>query len=255
MTAFPAVFVSHGAPLLALEDGPAHRFLRGFGEFLGRPRAIVVASAHWTTAAPAVSSAAIPATIHDFGGFPPALYQLGYPAAGDPVLAGRVASLLAAAGIACASDPDRGLDHGAWVPLMLMYPAADIPVLQIALQPALGTRHHFALGHALAPLREDGVLILGSGGATHNLRELGAPDAPPPAWASAFSAWLEQTVAAGATERLLDYRAQAPQAVRNHPSEEHLLPLLVAAGAGAPGRRVHTSTTYGALLMDTYVFG
>ena len=187
MNAFPAVFVSHGAPLLAIEDGAAHRFLRGFGETLGRPRAILVASAHWTTAAPAVCAVAQPETIHDFGGFPRALYQLTYPAPGDPLLAQRVTQLLAGAKIECSTDERWGLDHGAWVPLMLMYPLADVPVLQLALQPQLGARHHFELGRALAPLRDDGVLILGSGGLTHNLGALSAPAAPPAQWAVAFS--------------------------------------------------------------------
>jgi 4,5-DOPA dioxygenase extradiol len=223
---------------------------------LGRPRAIVVASAHWTTAAPAVCAVATPKTIHDFSGFPRALYQLSYPAPGAPALAQQAAELLAKAGIDCALDQDWGLDHGAWVPLLLMYPAADIPVLQIALQPHLGTAHHYALGRALAPLREEGVLILGSGGATHNLRQLGSPDTQPPVWASDFSGWLHDTISAGKTEALLDYRALAPKAAQNHPTEEHFLPLFVAAGAAASahGRRVHTSTTYGSLMMDAYAF-
>jgi 4,5-DOPA dioxygenase extradiol len=256
VTAFPAVFVSHGAPTLAIDDGAAHQFLRGYGEALGRPRAVVVASAHWATSAPAVCAVNTPKTIHDFSGFPRALYQLAYPAPGSPALARRVAELLAKAGIDCALDQNWGLDHGAWVPLLLMYPAADIPVLQIALQPQLGTQHHYALGRALAPLRDEGVLILGSGGATHNLRQLGAPDTPPPAWASDFSDWLHNTIASGQIETLLNYRALAPKAAQNHPTEEHLLPLLFAAGAGAGGhgRRVHTSTTYGSLMMDAYAF-
>jgi 4,5-DOPA dioxygenase extradiol len=255
VSAFPAVFVSHGAPTLALEDGVAHQFLRGFGETLGRPRAILVASAHWLTPAPSVCAVETPKTIHDFGGFPRALYQLSYPAPGAPELAEQVIELLAAAGIVAEPDQEWGLDHGAWVPLMLMYPAADIPVLQIALQPQLGAQHHFALGRALAALREDGVLILGSGGATHNLRELG-PSALPPAWARDFSDWLNEKIGNGDTDALIHYRTLAPQAARNHPTEEHFLPLLVAAGAATTGRgrRVHTSTTYGSLMMDNYVF-
>jgi 4,5-DOPA dioxygenase extradiol len=253
---FPAVFVSHGAPTLALEDGAAHQFLRGYGAALGRPRAIVVASAHWETAAAAVCAVAQPQTIHDFSGFPRALYQLAYPASGAPELAQRVVDLCTQTGIAAALDKSWGLDHGAWVPLMLMYPAADIPVLQIALQPQRGPDHHFELGRALAPLRDEGVLILGSGGATHNLRELGAPDSPPPAWAVEFSAWLNDTITAGQTDALLNYRRLAPHAARNHPTEEHLLPLFVAAGAASTGRgrQVHTSTTYGSLMMDAYAF-
>lgn len=256
MSRFPAVFVSHGAPTLALEDIEANRFLRGLGDQLGQPRAIVVASAHWLTAAPAVCATAQPATIHDFSGFPPALYEISYPAPGNSELAHRIADLLAAAGLQSTLDTQWGLDHGAWVPLMLMYPGANIPVLQIALQPQLGTRHHFNLGRALAPLREEGVLILASGGATHNLGELSAPGTPPPSWATDFSRWLYDTLAAGNSEALLDYRRLAPQAVRNHPSEEHFLPLLVAAGAGLTpqGRRLHTSNSYGSLMMDAYAF-
>ncbi len=256
MTVFPSVFVSHGAPILVLEDGAAHQFLLRFGNTLGRPSAIIVASAHWATAAPAVCSVNAPKTIHDFSGFPRALHELTYPAPGAPALAQRASELLSKAGIDCALDQNWGLDHGAWVPLLMMYPAADIPVMQIALQPQMGTQHHYALGRALAPLREEGVLILGSGGATHNLRQLGSPDAQPPAWASDFSDWLHDTIAAGGTEALLNYRALAPKAAQNHPTEEHLLPLFVAAGAGscARGRRVHTSTTYGSLMIDAYAF-
>jgi len=254
LSTFPAVFVSHGAPLLAIEDGAAHRFLRGFGETLGRPRAIVVASAHWTTESPAVCAVARPETIHDFGGFPRALYRLTYPAPGDPALAQRVARLLADNNIECATDERWGLDHGAWVPLMLMYPSADIPVLQLALQPGRGTRHHLELGRALAPLREERILILGSGGLTHNLGALAAPAAALVQWAVAFSDWMHETITSANEAALVDYRSRAPQAAHNHPTEEHLLPLLVAAGAGGCGRRVHTSTTYGSLMMDAYAF-
>jgi 4,5-DOPA dioxygenase extradiol len=255
LSAFPTVFVSHGAPLLAVEDGPAHRFLRGFGESLGRPRAIVVASAHWTTREAAVCAVAQPETIHDFGGFPRALYQLSYSAPGDPALAQRMVQLLSVANIDCAPDERWGLDHGAWVPLLLMYPSADIPVLQLALQPQRGPRHHFELGCALSALREEGVLIFGSGGITHNLGELAAPGSPPLQWAADFSEWIHETITAGDAAALLDYRRLAPRAERNHPTEEHLLPLFVAAGAASSrGRRVHTSTTYGTLMMDAYTF-
>lgn len=242
--------------MLALDDGAAHRFLRGYGDALGRPRAIIVASAHWTIAAPAVCAVENPKTIHDFSGFPRKLYEINYPAPGSAELAQRAAALLANAGITAVLDQQWGLDHGAWVPLLLMYPAAGIPVLQIALQPQLGTRHHFDLGRALAPLRDEGVLILGSGGVTHNLRELAAPESVPLAWAREFSDWINDTIAAGDTDALLNYRKLAPQAARNHPSEEHLMPLFVAAGAASSprGRRVHTSTTYGSLMMDAYAF-
>ncbi len=252
----PALFVSHGAPTLPLEDIPARRFLADLGAALPRPRAILAVSAHWLTDRPAVSAAPRPETIHDFYGFPAELYKLRYPAAGDADLAGRVRELLSSAGLDAAVDEGRGLDHGAWVPLMLMYPEADVPVIQLSLQPQLGTRHHLRLGAALAPLREEGVLILGSGGATHNLREFRGSRAEDPLvdYAGRFARWLSDAVERGDREALADYRALAPDAARNHPSEEHLLPLHVAAGAGSRGQRIHRSASYGILAMDAYRF-
>lgn len=259
MSELPALFVSHGAPLLAIDDGPAHRFLRELGPSLGKPRAIVVISAHWETSAPAVTVSMRPETIHDFSGFPEALYRLRYPAPGDPELAGRVFQLLDAAGLAGAADYSRGLDHGAWVPLLLMYPDADVPVLQVSLQTALGTAHHLALGEALAPLRREGVLLIGSGSATHNLREIRWQEdaAEVPAWTSEFADWLTTAVAEHRVSNIVDYRTRAPHAVRNHPTEEHFLPLLVAMGAGDPAadwRCVHHSYTYGVVAMDVHRF-
>ena len=168
----PAIFVSHGSPTLPLERGEAVDFLRELGPALGRPGAILVVSAHWDTARPAVSAAEHPETIYDFYGFPPELYRLRYPAPGAPGLAKRAAGLLADAGMQPQVDPQRGLDHGAWTSLMLMYPKADIPVTQLSIQTPLGPGHHVRLGEALRPLRDEGVLIFASGGATHNLREL-----------------------------------------------------------------------------------
>lgn len=249
----PALFLSHGAPTLALDDDATAVFLAELGRRLPRPRAIVCASAHWLTASPAVGGATAPATIHDFGGFDPALSRLAYPAPGDPALAGRVAALLADAGLPAMVDARRGLDHGVWVPLARMFPAADIPVVPLALQPRRGAAHHLALGGALAPLRAEGVLVIGSGGASHNLMELGAGEAP--AWMSAFDAWLAETIARGDVDALLDWR-RAPHAARNHPTDEHLLPLFVALGAGGagPGARVHAATTYGALSMACFAW-
>ena len=256
---FPAVFVSHGAPTLPIEASPARDFLAGLGKTLGKPKAILVVSAHWEGSEAAVSAAAQPETIHDFFGFPQELYRMAYPAPGAPELASRVSKLLGAIGIATHLHPTRGLDHGAWVPLLLMYPDADIPVTQLTVQPPLGTRHHFELGEALRPLRDDGMLILGSGGATHNLYEFGRHrrDAPPPAWVTGFQEWLGSTVESGKTDDFLHYRERGPDAARNHPSEEHFLPIFVAAGAGDPGvagRRIHRSHTFGILAMDAYRF-
>jgi len=257
----PALFVSHGSPTLAIEDSPARRFLSGWSADLPPPRAVIVASAHWETARPMLSAAPAPATIHDFGGFPDALYAITYPAPGAPAIAEAAADLLRVAGLDAATDPARGLDHGAWVPLSLMYPGADIPVVSLSVQPQAGPAHHVAVGRALAPLRAEGVAVIGSGALTHDLPTLfgtrPAADAEPPAWVTDFADWTAAALDDGRIDDLLRYREWAPAAVRNHPTEEHLLPLFVALGAGAPdGRaiRVHSSTTYGLLAMDAFAF-
>lgn len=258
-TRLPAIFVSHGAPTLALEPGPTRGFLAQLGADLGQPRAILVMSAHWEAEQPAVSVMPQPETIHDFRGFPAELHQMQYPAPGAPLLAQQAVRLLAVAGVPAVAVPDRGLDHGAWVPLSLMYPDAGIPVTQIAVQTRLGPGHHFKLGEVLRPLRDEGVLIMGSGSATHNLGEFRNHryDSPPPDWVSTFNEWLAGTLAASRTEDLLDYRRLAPQAARNHPTEEHLLPLFAAYGAGTPGvspQRIHNGYTYGVIGMDAWRF-
>ena len=251
----PTLFVSHGAPSLVLEEVPARDFLAGLAATLPRPRAIVVASAHWLTDAPTVDTVLRPSTIHDFSGFPPELYAMRYAAPGAPELATRIRALLAAGDMAC-TGAERGLDHGAWVPLTLLYPQADVPVLQVSLQPQLGPAHHLKLGRLLEPLRHDGVLVIGSGSATHNLREL-APGGSTPAWAREFDDWLHAAITAGDDGALVDYLRVAPSARRNHPTAEHYLPLLVALGAaglGARGRALHRSFTYGSLSMADYAF-
>ncbi len=247
----PSLFVSHGAPTLPFDDVPARDFLKSLGARLPRPKAIVIATAHWETAAPAVNRMAVNGTIHDFFGFPRPLYELRYPAPGDAALSDRVAGLLHA-GI----DDTRGLDHGAWVPLLLMYPAHDVPVVQIAVQPLLGVAHHIALGRALAPLREDGVLVMGSGSYVHNLRALdrSGHDGTEPAWSAQFSDWMHDALLARDDAALADYRRRAPGAAQAHPTDEHLLPLFVAYGAGSAAERIHRSTTFGSLRMDAYSF-
>lgn len=255
----PSLFLSHGAPTLPLTDTPARSFLSQFGGMLARPKAILVISAHWETQAPTISAVDRNETIHDFGGFPRALYELQYPAPGSPAVAARVSELLRASGIDCRIDRSRGLDHGAWVPLLLMYPQADIPVLQLSVQPHLGPLHHLLMGRALAPLLQEGVLIIGSGSLTHDLSEFRGhgPNDPAPDWVDAFADWFHSALTAGRTEDLLDYRRQAPFAVKNHPSEEHLLPLyaaLGAAGESARAERLHASATYSILRMDVYAF-
>lgn len=256
---FPSLFLSHGAPTLPLTDTPARTFLTQLGATLERPKAILVVSAHWETAQPAVNAVERNETIHDFGGFPRALYEMRYPAPGSPSVAARVADLLGAAGLATKTDTKRGLDHGAWVPLRLMYPQADIPVLQLSVQPHLGPEHHLRVGRALAPLRDEGVLIVGSGSFTHDLSEFRGhgPNDPAPAWVNSFADWVHEALIADKTAALLDYRRQAPFATKNHPTEEHLLPLYVALGAageGAQAERLHASSTYSVLRMDVYAF-
>lgn len=254
----PAIFVSHGSPMLMFEPVQARDFLSGLGRELGRPKAIVAVSAHWETAAPRASVATHPPTIHDFGGFPDELYQVQYPAPGAPDAARRAVELLGQAGISASADPARGLDHGAWVPLALMYPDADIPVAQLSIQTPLGPAHHVAVGRALAPLRAEDVLVFATGGATHNLMmmERGRHDAAPP-WAQAFDDWLAARLEAGDEANLVNYRSQAPYAREAHPRDEHLLPVFVAFGAGGPGskgRPLHRSFTHGSLSMAAFAF-
>lgn len=250
----PSLFISHGSPMLPLRDSPARDFLRGLGASLPRPKAILVASAHWDTETAEISAPPINDTIYDFHGFPPALYALRYPAPGDAALASEIAQTLGAT-----VDHERGLDHGAWVPLLLMYPEHDIPVMQLSVQSYLGPEHHLLLGRSLAALRAQGVLVIGSGGLTHNLRRQRAPtdDGPAAPDVDAFAAWMHDALIEGRTEDLLDYRRKAPYAAAQHPTDEHLLPLYVAMGASgehAHATRLHASTSYGVLRMDTYAF-
>ena len=259
MHPLPSLYISHGSPMTALQPGLTGARLAELAAALPRPRAIVIASAHWLSRTPQVGAAVQPETIHDFGGFPAALYQLRYPAPGAPELAARVADLLDQAGLPARIDPQRGLDHGAWVPLRLLYPDADIPVLPLSIQPALGPAHQYALGQALAPLRSEGVLLIGSGSITHNLHDLGAGysaerQAP---YVRPFIDWIEQRLAAGDIDALLDYRRQAPFAERAHPTDEHLLPLFVALGAAgesATAQRIDAGIDLGILAMDIYRF-
>ncbi|MGJ7918734.1 dioxygenase [Massilia sp. LXY-6] len=260
MAPLPTLFVSHGSPMLALQDSPARRFLQELGRSLPRPQAIVVVSAHWESAnGPAVSLAPQPETIHDFGGFPRALFEMRYPAPGAPEAAERAAALLEAAQIPVGRSPQRGLDHGAWVPLRLMYPDADIPVAQLSVVRGAGPAAHERIGRALAALREEGVLVLASGSLTHNLYEFRGQhiDAPVPHWVGEFEAWMKARLESRDHDALLDYRRAAPFAVENHPTDEHLLPLFVALGAAGPGaqaRQLHSSFEHGVLAMDAYAF-
>lgn len=257
----PSLFLSHGAPTLARADSATARFLDGLGAQLPLPRAIVIASAHYETRQVRVSGAAQPATIHDFGGFPAPLYQIRYPAPGDAALAARVVERLGAAGIDAAVDAGRGLDHGMWVPLLRMYPHAQLPVVGLSvLAGADGASANHAVGRALEALRDEGVLVIGSGGLTHNLRELdwqAAADAAPVAYAAAFADWTHARLVAGDIDALLDWERTAPHARRNHPSPEHLMPLYTALGAGGArprATRLHHAYEMGALCLDAWRF-
>lgn len=258
----PALFVSHGAPTLAAMDCPAADFLGHLGQVLDRPDGIIVISAHFEAPTPALTAAAAPEMIYDFRGFPEHLYTLAYPAPGAPDLAGKALGLLAGAGFAAAEDPARGYDHGTWVPLRLIYPEADIPVTQLSITMDRDPAWHVVLGRALAPLRHENILMIGSGSATHNLRaffENRYPaDAPAPDWVTRFSTWLDAAVESGDEAALTDVWTHAPEGRRNHPSLDHILPLHAAMGAGGAGwtgRRLHASTTYAVLAMNAYAFG
>ncbi|SEK78204.1 DODA-type extradiol aromatic ring-opening family dioxygenase [Halomonas daqiaonensis] len=242
----PSLFISHGSPMLALTPGSAHDFLRQLGGEW-EPKAIVVVSAHWESRQLLVSTSARPETIHDFGGFPQALFDCQYPALGEPELAMRLARELNAV------PTERGLDHGAWVPLMLMYPEADIPVVSLSLPVEWSNAELMALGEKLAALREEDILVVGSGSLTHNLAELQALEAPMPAWVGEFADWTHDRLEADDRSALLDWES-APNARKNHPTPEHFQPLLVAMGAGGQAKRLHHSVEHGVLAMDLYAF-
>ena len=257
----PTIFLSHGSPTLPIERGePAHRFLISLGKKYPDIGAVLCISAHWNTIRPAVNMTGRPQTIHDFSGFPPELNRIAYPARGSPELAGRAADLLDASGITCDRDPERGLDHGAWVPLSLMYPDARPAVVQLSIQRHLDPAQHLALGRAVAPLKDDGVLIIGSGGAVHPLGDPSIPlgkGVPTEDWAVAFNDWLTRAVTEGDEASLIRYRELAPSAEHAQPYPDHFMPLLAAfgaAGKGARGTVLHQSWYWGNLGMGAYEF-
>ena len=271
----PTLFLSHGSPMHSLDAGAAGAAWAALGRSLPRPRAVLMASAHWDTALPMLTGSPQPETIHDFGGFPEALYEIQYPAPGSPELAQRAATLLKEAGLTAGIDGCRGLDHGAWVPLRWMYPDADVPVVQVSVQTQRGVAHHWHLGAALAPLADDGVLIVGSGHVTHNLRDWmqwaqvhhrskdprrpgsGDVEGGPLPYVGTFAEWLAARLAAHDRDAVIEYREREPGGARAHPSEEHYVPLLVAwgaAGQDARAERVHRAIEGGALSMDAYAF-
>lgn len=272
MTVLPTLFLSHGSPMHAIEAGRAGERWVELGLSLPRPAAVLIASAHWETELPMLSTARELETIHDFGGFPEELYKIRYPAVGAPDVAARAVSLLNAAGLSATSNGCRGLDHGAWVPLRRMYPAADVPVTQLSIQPSLDAAQHLRVGAALAPLMREGVLIIGSGHLTHNLREWMAKarrsamaiadrgvDAAVDPYVTEFREWMARTLSSNDQASLVRWRELAPHALRAHPTPEHLLPLFVAFGAAAADGKprvefIDAGTDHGVLAMDAYLF-
>lgn len=259
MERMPTLFVSHGAPTFALEPGALGPRLTALGRALHRPEAVLVVSPHWMTHDIRVATTPAPGTIHDFGGFDDALYALAYPVPGAPRLARKTIEMLNQAGWHAGPDERRGLDHGAWVPLLHLYPDGDVPVFQVSMPAGLDPQTAYALGAALAPLRAQGVLIVGSGSLTHNLYEFrGSSHGEDAAYARQFADWARDTVTARDHDKLMRTMELAPQARRAHPSTEHLLPLMLAAGAAgteAPVTVVEGGITHGVLAMDSFVFG
>ncbi len=266
MSTLPSIFVSHGSPMTAIEPGAAGDFMRRLGPAIdatfGRPKAILAVSAHTMTREPALLAAPRHEAVYDVGGFDPKLYTLRYDAPGAPDLAQRVKALLDAAGVPAHVVDEGGLDHGIWTPLRYMYPDADVPVLPLAWVPTWSPERQMALGEALRPLADDGILVVGSGSMTHNLRLFmnGRPtiDSPEMPQSREFREWFSNTSAQRGWDVLVDYRREAPHAVLMHPTDEHLLPWYVAAGAGGRNQtpvRLHEGAAYAYIGMDTYAFG
>ena len=270
-TTLPTLYLSHGSPMTALEPREAGAFMQRLGPAIdaafGRPRAILAVSAHSLARQPVLLAGARHEAVYDFSGFPDELYTLRYDAPGAPELAHRVSHLLAQAGMPAQQLDQGGLDHGIWTPLRYAYPQADVPVLPLAFVPDWSPAQLYAFGQALAPLADEGVLVVGSGILTHNLRmvfagqrpEVDAPEIPQSA---AFREWVRERSAAGDVPALLAYRTQAPHAALMHPTDEHWLPWYPAMGAGGGSSvantqavRIHASLTFGCLAMDAYAFG
>ncbi|WP_419912878.1 DODA-type extradiol aromatic ring-opening family dioxygenase [Hoeflea sp.] len=263
MTAMSTLFLSHGSPDIVITDTEAHAFLGNLGRELPRPDAIVVVSAHFEAGGVAISGDRTPATIHDFGGFAPELFEIEYAAPGCPGLAERIACMMRNEGLAAGVVCDRGFDHGTWVPLRLMYPDADVPIVQVSVDPHAGPQHHFGVGRVLEPLRHENILIVGSGSMTHNLKKAfeafrsGDRTAATPGWVAQYVDWMDSKLESADLDALLAYRDRAPYAVENHPTDEHLMPLYSALGAAGDGwraRKIHSSCDLGVLSMNAYAF-
>lgn len=250
-----SLFISHGAPTLLLDSTPAHRFLQRLGGEIPRPRAIIVVSAHWESLELQVDDAGDHSLIHDFSGFPRALHEFQWPAQGDPQLAGRIVEALEQAGLGPKQVSNRGLDHGAWVPLALLDPSAAVPVVPVSLPMHFDEEQLWQLGAILGGFEREGYLLIGTGSLTHNLRARSASwDAPARPEITPFLDAITAALLQGDRHQLMAWR-QLPNARWHHPSPEHFLPLLVAAAAGGEATRLHHSVEYGVLAMDCWQFG
>lgn len=267
MSALPTLFISHGSPMHAVQAGRAGDAWHALGRRIPRPKAVLVASAHWETELPMVGTSNQPETIHDFGGFPPELYRIRYPAPGAPDAAGQALRLLKQAGLEATANGCRGLDHGAWVPLRKLFPDADVPVAQVSIQPSLDAAHHLRVGAALAPLVADGVLVLASGHMTHNLREwiadarrrgsMAVDERGAEPYVREFTEWVDAALRRDDRDALARWADDAPHALRAHPTPEHFLPLMIAVGAAGNAPRVEhidAGVDSGVLAMDAYLF-
>jgi 4,5-DOPA dioxygenase extradiol len=256
----PSLFISHGAPTFAIEPGEAGRVLTELGEKLIRqaqPRAAVVISAHWMTRGQRILGLEELKTIHDFGGFAPELYELEYPARGSNAIALECVEILKQSGIDCDVDSSWGLDHGVWVPLMHMWPAAQVPIVPLSLPQNMDSAAAWQLGKALGPLREKGVMIIGSGSITHNLRDMRFGAQTPSAYIEPFLAWIRERIAPARRNELVAWFLEAPYAQLAHPTDEHFLPFLVAAGSASEigsATSFNSETRYGAISMESYFF-
>tara|TARA_R110001583_G_scaffold52393_2_gene162795 strand:+ start:3913 stop:4689 length:777 start_codon:yes stop_codon:yes gene_type:complete len=257
MTKQPALFISHGSPMMAIEESKTSRFLQSLGKSLNRPKAIVMFSAHFDlTSDIVITSGETPKTIHDFYGFPAPLYDLQYPAPGSPELAKQIAKRFQDAGLEPKLDAQQGWDHGLWIPLRLMFPAADIAIVQVSINSALGASQNYRYGKLLASLRDENILIIGSGNVSHNLREFFNPSPGSEKRVQAFTDWVNEQISIGQVASLLNYVDEAPDVPFNHPTQEHFLPLITALGASETvrGERIHQDLERGILAMDAYRF-
>ncbi|MBI1619578.1 DODA-type extradiol aromatic ring-opening family dioxygenase [Aquamicrobium zhengzhouense] len=264
MSTMPSLFISHGGPNIVIDDTPARHYLEGISGLVPAPKAIVIVSAHFEAQGATVVTDPNPGMIYDFGGFAPELYEMVYPAPGEPKLAGRVLQMLNDAGIPASAVEKRGFDHGTWTPLKLAFPEANIPVVQVSVDPDRDAHWHYALGKALAPLRDEGILLIGSGHITHNLRALfpvmrgsAAPDPALMEKVNAFTLWFADRFAENDRDAILDWKNRAPFPAENHPTDEHLMPIFFAYGAGGDQPRIeraHSSKQYGFFAWDSYLF-